>query len=107
MKVKNPALLALTALSALGLLVALVLFAMNNAGMFSTYDLTTGTYTGGLSAAATLIPLGIGVLAGIAALVVWGMRANASSAPGTPATDHPYPRDETRTTPSPPDAERP
>lgn len=106
MKVKNPALLALTALSALGLLVALVLFALNNAGTFSTYDLTTGTYTGGLPAAATLIPLGIGVFAGIAALVVWGM-ANASSAPGTPATDHPYPRGAARTTPSPPDAETP
>jgi hypothetical protein len=107
MKIKNPALIALLAVSALGLLVALVLFALNNAGMFSTYDLMTGTMTGGLPAIAVLVPLGIGVLAGIAALVVWGLRANAASPQGTPATGHPYPRDATRTTTSAPDAERP
>jgi hypothetical protein len=104
MKIKNPALIALIAVSALGLLVALVLFALNNAGTFSTYDLMTGTMTGGLPAIAVLVPLGIGVLAGIAALVVWGLTASPQ---GTPATDHPYPRDATRTTPSAPDAERP
>lgn len=65
---KNPALVALSAVAAIGLIVGLVLYAVISAGFLNTYDAE------GPSPLLALIPAGVGVLAGIAALLLWGMQ---------------------------------
>ena len=75
---KNPALTALTVIAVVGLIVGLAGFALIQAGMFDRYDFATGTLSGP-SPLVALIPAGIGVLAGIAAQLLWGMQQGRTS----------------------------
>jgi hypothetical protein len=84
---KNLPVMVLGVIGVVGVLVAVVLFATINANMFATYSLVTGEFEGGPSAVIALIPLAIGVLAGIGALILWGV--NRAVERPTPATSHP------------------
>lgn len=88
MEIKNPPLVALIGVAVVGLFAALALAAMVNANLFARYDLNTGEYGGGPSVWIAVIPLAIGVLAGIAALVLWGVqRSTLSGAQSTATTN--------------------
>lgn len=84
---KNTPIVVLGGIGVVGILVAIVLFALVNGNMLATYSLTTGTYEGGPSAAIALIPLAIGVLAGVGALILWGV--NRAVEHPKSATDRP------------------
>lgn len=68
----------LTGVAILGLVVALGLFAAINAKLLSHYDYAANGLVGP-SPLLALIPLGIGVLAGVAALVLWGVQQGQRS----------------------------
>lgn len=68
--------LALLVVCVLGVLGALGLFSMVNAGMFARYDIVVGMRMGGPSPLIALIPLGIGVAAGIGAAITWTIEKN-------------------------------
>lgn len=63
----------LTGVAILGLVVALGLFAAINANLLSRYDYASNGLVGP-SPLLALIPLGIGVLTGVAALLLWGVQ---------------------------------
>ncbi len=63
----------LSGVAILGLVAALGLFTAINAKMLSHYDYAANGLVGP-SPLLALVPLGIGVLAGIAALVLWGVQ---------------------------------
>ena len=70
---KNLPLYLLVAVGIVGLIATLGMFAAISAGLFNSYDFETGT-SAGPSVALALIPLGIAVVAGVGALVLWGQR---------------------------------
>lgn len=71
MKITPLAVLAGVAI--LGLVVAIGLFAAINSHLLSRYDYAANGLVGP-SPLLALIPLGIGVIAGVAALLLWGMQ---------------------------------
>lgn len=77
MNPRNLPTVVLGAIAVVGLLAALALYAMTNANLFADYNLATGRYEGGPSAAVAIIPLAIGAAAGIVALVLWGVSRQA------------------------------
>ena len=101
MQIKNRPLFALIGVAVVGVLAAVVLLAIANAGLTGTYDFATGQREGGISPWVAVIPLAIGAGAGIGALMVWA-RASSTSPRSTPATGRPRPEDSPRTTPSEP-----
>ena len=103
MQIKNPPLVALIGVAVVGVLAAVVLFAVANAGLTGTYDFATGDRVGGMSGWVAVIPLAIGAIAGIAALVLWGTQRTSSTSPrSTPETGLPRPADSQQSTPSEP-----
>lgn len=78
MNPRNLPTVVLGAIAAVGLLAAVAIYAMTNANLFADYNLTTGRYEGGPSAVVALIPLAIGVAAGIGAIILWGVSRQAA-----------------------------
>lgn len=76
---------ALTWTAVAGVVIAAWLFVSINANMFATYDLYADEYVGGPPAWVALIPLAIGVAAGIAAL----RASREASQRSTQGTDRP------------------
>lgn len=70
---KNPAVAALTVVAVVAAVMTVLLVALSAAGMGQTYDYVSGTMGGGLPIWTALIPGAVAVLAGISALVVWGL----------------------------------
>lgn len=70
---KNPALLVLTIVAIAGAVAALLLIALANAGVGRTYDFNSGLMVGGVQPWAALIPAAVAILAGIGALLLWGL----------------------------------
>lgn len=68
---KNPALVILSVVAGIGIVAAIGLFAAINANLLSTYDFATMEMVGP-SPLLALIPLGIGLIAGVGAVVLWG-----------------------------------
>lgn len=68
----------LSGVAILGLVAALGLFTAINSKLLSHYDYAANGLVGP-SPLLALIPLGIGVLAGIAALVLWGVQQGQRS----------------------------
>lgn len=69
-------LMLLTAIAVVCLIVAIALFAMFSSGLFNHYDASAVESWSGPSPALALIPLGIGVLCGVGALVLWGTQTS-------------------------------
>lgn len=65
----NPALSVLTVVGILGVIAAAGLFVALSSGLFNT----------DLSPLVALVPLGVGVIAGVGALVIWGVGRGAAA----------------------------
>lgn len=76
---KNPAPGILAIVGGVGVLAGLVLVLASVYGAGRTYDVASGEMGGGVPIWVGIIPLTIGVLAVVAALVLWGMRTTDRS----------------------------
>ncbi|MDL9978857.1 hypothetical protein [Microbacterium candidum] len=77
---KNPPLAIATVVAVVGLVVGVVLLGVSLAGATRTYNIETMQMEGGIPVWAALIPLAIGVIAGMGALILWGMQRAQPSA---------------------------
>jgi|GEM_PF-2763013 len=72
---KNLPLTILSVVAIVALIIALALFSMISGGLFRTYDFNAFTGEGtwyGPEPWVALIPFGVGILASVGALVLWG-----------------------------------
>lgn len=70
---KKLPLYVLTVVAIVGIVAAVGIFAGFTSGLFSQYDMETSTMAGP-SPLLALIPAGVGVIAGVGALVLWGIQ---------------------------------
>jgi len=83
---KNPALGIMIIIGGLGVIVGLALVLASVYGVGRTYEVASGEFVGGLPVWVGIIPLAIGALSGIGALVLWGLRPSAADKTAAPGS---------------------